>query len=501
MLKSLFTKFIILLFSVSMISLSAALFLRELVIKDFKEYIEGEIEDRIYQIMASIEGSYEKYSGWNEDRLKENTIWALMLGYEIKILDRDGKELMDTDRAIKSLSPLMKRRVQAVSGYSAEGGPLVRDAFTVYPLFLGGKEIGQLETRFVGHKGAIGKEAIFIKRSNRFLILSIILLGGLSIILSLIFSKRLTNPIKKLTHAARAISEGSLQSRVSISGNDEISELASTFNKMAGNLEIQESLRKKLRSNIAHELRTPLSAIQGELEGMIDGIIKVDRERLLSLHEEADRLKKIIEGIEELSKAEASILELRKESIDLKPFLKNIKDRFEKLFIDKGVEFRLECEDRLALYADPDKLSQIIINLLSNAIKATSEGGKIAVRAKRGYGMNVIARSVSDEAILKDEIPRFAPHHTVQGFARNDNLARDFIEISVEDTGSGIKEEDLPFVFERFYKASEGGLGLGLAIAKELVEAHGGKIEVKSEFGKGSTFTIYIPNLNIVDPS
>lgn len=293
-----------------------------------------------------------------------------------------------------------------------------------------------------------------MKRANRFLILSVVVLGGLSIVLSLIFSKKLTDPIKKLTAAARNISEGKITTRISISGNDEISNLARTFNTMSGNLEIQESLRKKLASNIAHELRTPLSSIQGELEGMIDGLIKIDKERLLSLLEETGRLKKIIEGLEELSKAEASILELKRQMINLKSFLSNIKERFEKLFTDKGIRLELECPDTLKLYADPDKISQIMINLLSNALKATKRDGDVRIKA----------------GIRNTEV---------------------FIE--VKDTGQGIKKEYLPFVFERFYKTSEGGLGLGLTIAKELADAHGGRIEVKSEYGKGSIFTLYLP--------
>ena len=125
---------------------------------------------------------------------------------------------------------------------------------------------------------------------------------------------------------------------------------------MADNLEIQESLRRKMTSNVAHELRTPLSAMQGEIEGMLDGLMKVDRERLLSLHEETERLKHIIEGMEEIARAEASVLEMRKQSINLRPFLNNIKERFEKLFFDKGVKLELECDETLRLYADPEKL-------------------------------------------------------------------------------------------------------------------------------------------------
>lgn len=455
MLKSLWVKFLILLLSVSIISLSAALILRELIIKDFEDYLDGKSEDRIYRVIAAVEGSYEQYSGWDKNALKEIAIWALLIGYETKIFDVNNNELMNTNKAVETLYPLMKKRIMAITGGSFLEKPIDKEHFMGYPLFIGGKEIGTLKIMFFNPKEEQGKEKIFMKRSNRFLVTSLFILGGLSIVLSFIFSKRLTNPIKKLTASVKGISEGKSNSRVSVSGNDEISTLSRTFNVMAGNLEIQESLRKKLTSNIAHELRTPLTSIQGELEGMIDGLITIDKERLLSLHEETGRLKKIIEGIEELSKAEASVLELKRQKIGLTFFLSNIKDRFERLFNNKGVKLDLECDDALTIYADPDKLSQIVINLLSNALRATDKGGNVRIKAgvKGGEG---------------------------------------FIEVA--DTGSGIKKEDIPFIFERFYKAYEGGLGLGLTISKELADAHGGRIEVQSEYGKGSIFTLYIPN-------
>jgi two-component system sensor histidine kinase BaeS len=455
MLKSLWVKFLILLLSVSIISLSAALILRELIVKDFEEYLEGKTEDRIYRIIAAVEGSYEQYSGWNTNALKEITIWALLIGYETKISDINDNELMNTNKAVETLYPLMKKRIMAITGFPFIEKSSDKENFMSYPLFIGGKEIGTLDIEFFNPQEEQGKETIFMKRSNRFLITSLFVLGGLSIILSLFFSKRLTYPIKKLTNAAKDISEGKSKSRVSIYGNDEISTLARTFNTMAGNLETQESLRKKLTSNIAHELRTPLTSIQGELEGIIDGLIKIDKERLLSLHEETDRLKIIIEGIEELSKAEASVLELKRQLIDLKSFLGNIKERFERLFTAKGIKLELEYDNTLTFYADPDKLSQILINLLTNALRATDKDGNVRIKAG-----------------LKG----------TEGF------------IEVTDTGAGIKKEDIPFIFERFYKAYEGGLGIGLTIAKELADAHGGRIEVQSEYGKGSTFTLYIPN-------
>jgi len=430
-----------------MIALSGALILRELMIKDFRDYLEGEREDRVYWVIADIEGTYEKYAGWKEDVLSEDAIRALMLGLEITIKDMDENIIMDTKKAISKLPPLMQRRIKAISEMRSSEG---KGEFIPYPLFLGGKEIGYLGVKFLRPV----KESVFIERSNTFLLISLFTLGGLAILLSIIFSRKLTSPLKRLDTAAKEISEGNLRSRVQPSGSDEIGSLSETFNRMAQYLEQQESLRKRLISNVAHELRTPLSAIRGELEGMIDGIIPTDKEHLQSLYEEINRLRYILEGIEELSRAESGALWLKKQNITLKPFLKNIIERFTKQVTDRGGALKLFCDEELVVPADPDRLGQIVINLLSNAIKATEEGGDIWVKAGKTHSE---------------------------------------VFIDVSDTGSGIKEEDLPFIFERFYKASKGGLGLGLAVAKELTDAHGGRIEAKSEYGKGSSFTVFIP--------
>ena len=454
MLKSLWVKFLFLLLAVSVISLSSTLIFRELILSDFEEYLEGEREDRIYQVTAAVEGSYDKHAGWDRDALQESVLWALLFGYEIKILDTNDVQLIDTDMAVKNLSPLMKKRILPLSGLTEEEIRTNQGDFTLYPLFLGGNEIGHLAVRSIQNRAYEQKERIFVQRSNRFLLITLFALGGVSLIFSLIFSKRLTNPILKLTTAARDISEGHMEGKVSVRGHDELSELTRTFNVMAETLEVQQNLRRKLAANVAHELRTPLTAIQGELEGMIDGIIPVDRERLLSLHEEAGRLKKIIEGMEELSRAEASVLDLKKTSFPFHAFLVDIISRFEKMFSEKGVRLELTCDEELMVFASPDKLSQIVINLLMNAFKATSEGDRVCLKA---YASNNAVR------------------------------------LEVADNGIGIKEEDIPFVFERFYKLSDDGLGLGLTITKELVEAHGGKIEVKSSFGNGSIFTFSLP--------
>ena len=447
MFKSLWLKFVILLITVSLIALSAAFLLRELMLKDFREYLEGEREDRIYWITAAMESSYDKNEGWSTKDVVEDMIWALMLGFDVRLYDMKGEVIMDTERAINAQSQAVVRRVIALSDFDERR---TGEKFLPYPLFLGGEQIGHLEVSLLSPR----KEGVFVARSDRLLLVSLLVLGGFAIIFSVFFSRKLTFPIKGLTRAATDICGGNLKSRVKISGNDEIAQLSDAFNRMAQSLEIQESLRRKLTTNIAHELRTPISAIRGELEAMIDGLIPFDKEHLQSLYAEIGRLRKIIEGIEELSQAEASSRYLRKTIFPLYPFLEGISGRFGMLFAEKGVGIELSCAEKLTINADPDRLSQIIINLLSNALKATESGGNVMITANEG------------------------PTGTV---------------IEVGDSGSGIADEDIPFIFERFYRGEKGGLGIGLTIVRELIEAHGGTITARSDAGKGAVFTLTFP--------
>ncbi len=451
MFRKLWFRVFLILISVSAIALSSALVVRELMVRDFRGYIEGEVEDRASWIITSLESTFEKYSVWPNQEIVENTVWALMLGFEMKLYDADGTFVIDTDSAVNILSPYVKKRIVAISSlrYREETG-----SFQPYALFLSGREIGRVELRFLRSQ----KEFFFIKRSDRLLIMSLLGMGGAAVLLSVIFSKRLITPVEQLTRAAADIAGGDLTSRVTAPDIDEISRLSEAFNKMAHALETQEMLRKKMTSNIAHELRTPVSAIRGELEAMMDGLIPIDQEHIQSLHAEIGRFRAIIEGLEELSLAEASSLSLEKQLIGLDSFLRNIMERCRKMFSDKAVELILDCREAITLNADPDRLSQVIINLLVNALKATGPGGKVVIKAwVKEEGRSVV--------------------------------------IEVIDTGEGIRKEDLPFIFERFYKRSKGGLGLGLAIAKELVVAHNGAIVADSEYGKGSTFTVSLPDI------
>lgn len=429
------------------VALSAAILLRGFIINDFKRYMDGESQDRIQRVIAQLEGSYAANGAWRAETLTSDLSWTLQMGVEARVYDNSGNILLDTQHAIELLTPLMRKRVMEVSDYDPES---VAGDFVPYPLFLKGNEIGRLDARLLNPL----KEDYFIRSSNRFLATSLALLGIVAVTLSLIASRRLARPVLELADAAGEIADGNLSRRVGMQGHDEIGKLGASFNRMAESLEAQEKLRRRLVAGAAHELRTPLAIISGELEGMIDGVLPTSREGLQSMHDEAARLTSILNGLDELTRAESSALNLRYEQLELKPFLATITGRFEKMFVEKHAVILLDCPDELTLHADPDRLSQIIINLLANALKAIERGGRVSISA----------------------------------FLQEPGVC-----LSVSDNGCGIEQQEIPHIFERFYKGSGGGLGLGLAIVKELVAAHGGTIAVRSGNRAGTTFSLNFP--------
>lgn len=449
MFRGLWLKFFILLLIVVTISLAAAFTLRHLMVRDFRDYEEGQLEDRVYWVMADLESSYEKNSAWDSGAAGRDAVWALMMGFRIRLFDDRHVLITDTERSLKKLSPLIQKKVLAISRMDEEKA---HPQFFPYPLFLNGRRIGTLEAGFLPP----GRGAVFVRRSDLFLLFTVIGLGGIAFILSILFSRKLTSPLKKLAVAAEGIMEGDFaKGTVHIPGRDEVARLSSTFNRMTKFLDTQDALRKKLIGNVSHEIRTPLTAMRGELAAMIDGLIPADREQLKSLYEDTWRLEGLLDGIEDLSRAQAGAVFLHRRPVKLKPVLENIKKTYSGIALDKGVSFEILCPGGLHLHADPERFSQIIVNLVSNSLKAVEKGGKVIIRAgKKG----------SETCI------------------------------EVEDNGCGISKDALPFIFERFYRSSEGGIGIGLAIVKELASAHEGRIEVNSEEGKGTTFRVFVPD-------
>lgn len=440
-------KFLLLFLAVMVVALSAAVMLRGFIINDFKSYLDGESQDRIQRLIAQLEGSYDTHGTWKRETLTVDLTWALQMGVEARVFDNVDTRMLDTREAIELLTPLMRKRVLEVNGYEPES---TSGEFAPYTLFLKGNEIGRLEARLLKPV----KEEYFINSTSRFLAASLALLGILALVISLTASRRLAKPILELSDAAGDIAGGDFTRRVTIPGQDEIGKLSANFNRMAESLEAQEKLRGRLLSGAAHELRTPLAIISGELEGMIDGVLPTTREELQSMHNEATRLTSILNGLDELTRAESSVLNLRRELIELKPFLSAITGRFDRIFSEKNAVILLDCPDNLTLFADPDRLSQIIINLISNALKAVEVCGQVSILAT----------------------------------LENRNLI-----IEVADNGTGISEKDLHHIFERFYKGAGDGLGLGLAIVKELVAAHGGTVEAENNAQGGAKFILMFP--------
>ena len=293
-----------------------------------------------------------------------------------------------------------------------------------------------------------------------------LLLGGslaIAIALLLIFflSRRITSPIGALAKVARRLGRGDLSQRVQLRGEGEVSALAQAFNSMAADLEHAEQLRRNLVADVAHELRTPLSNIQGYLEAIRDGVIKPDAATIRSLNEEAALLSGLVNELQELSLVEAGELKLVYQAEDITNLIKQAVTPWQPQLAAKEISLSLDLPDNLPLaYIDWQRVQQVLQNILENAVAHTGKGGNITVAA------------------------------TKQG---------DWVEVSMSDNGEGIPSEDLPNIFERFYRVDRsraratGGSGLGLTIARRLVEAHGGKITVKSKLGKGSRFSFTLP--------
>ena len=234
----------------------------------------------------------------------------------------------------------------------------------------------------------------------------------------------------------------------------ELTQLADSLNHLSEELQKQESLRRNLTADVAHELRTPLETLKSHLEALGDGVWEPTKERFDSCSEEVDRLIQLVASLQTLTQAESESLDLRMEPAKLLVVAQSVVSLVEPYYESKGVHLRLEGNDQVEVMLDRDKWKQVLLNLLDNALKYTEQGGTVTV-------------SVGPGAVVQ-----------------------------VADTGAGIREEDLPFVFERFYRAEKsrnratGGAGIGLAIVKKFVTAHGGTITAESEFGKGTTFTI-----------
>ena len=284
-----------------------------------------------------------------------------------------------------------------------------------------------------------------------------------AVVLSLIFSRSIISPVRAMSLATQRIADGHYDERVQVPGADQLAQLAMRFNQMAEKLNQVESMRRRLIGDVSHELRTPLTAIKGSMEGLMDGVLPAANETYQQIHAEADRLNRLVDDLQELSRVEARAYELDIRPVEVSSLVRTVTKRLSPQAESKRITLDLELAPDLPhVLADEDRAVQVLTNLTGNALQYTPEGGRITITAKRIGGE---------------------------------------VQIAVRDTGIGIPPEHLSQIFDRFYRVdksrsrqSGGGSGIGLTIARALVEAHGGRICAESAGeGQGSTFTFTLP--------
>jgi signal transduction histidine kinase len=305
------------------------------------------------------------------------------------------------------------------------------------------------------------RELEFIQRTNRLLLYGALIGAVMALLLGTFLSRTLTRPIRELTRATHAVSEGDLTQQVPIRSDDELGELAQAFNKMSAELSRSVSARKQMTADIAHELRTPLSLILGHAEGVHDGVLQPTRENFEIIRDEAIRLEHLVNDLRVLSLADAGELAINLQTIEPKRLIQEVASLYQYQIQRKNVTLDLDIASPLpTIEVDPGRTTQVLTNILDNALRHTPEGGQIIISAKE----------VDDQ-----------------------------IEIAVQDSGPGLETEDLHRIFERFYRTDsarqrkDGGSGLGLAIAKSIVQAHGGQIRAENAVGRGLRITITLP--------
>ena len=328
------------------------------------------------------------------------------------------------------------------------------------PISVDGKTVGVLVMEHMPFPGN-PREEEFIQRINNLLIFSGLGAGLIALLLGILLSRTISRPIRELTQATHAVSEGDLSQQLPVRSKDEIGELTRAFNRMSTELVRSVNARKQMTADIAHELRTPLSLILGHAEAVHDGVLPPSRENFEIIREEAARLEHLVDDLRTLSLADAGELSLAPQVISPEKLLQEVAALYQFQTRSKDLNLNLEVSPSLPdIDVDPGRMTQVLRNLLDNAVRHTPAGGSVTLAARA----------------------------TVEG-----------VELRVSDTGPGLPSADLTRIFDRFYRTDEsrrrdeGGSGLGLAIARSIVVAHAGQIHAESEPGKGLTVVITLP--------
>ena len=326
------------------------------------------------------------------------------------------------------------------------------------PVRVNGRPVGSVEVSPVSGGAVTAEDRQLHGNLNRLHLLAALLALALALAAATLVAPRLARPLRRLRDGAVRMEHGDLATRVDLSGGREIEQVGQSLNRLAETLEREETLRREAAADVAHELRTPLGGIVSRVEAAQDGVLS-EQQALAAIEGEAHRLNGLVEDLGRLADAQRPGLLIEKQQVDLAEVARRQADRYRELFAGKGIAFERQLEPA-PVRGDAGRLDQIVDNLLANALRYTDEGGKVSLRV---------------HAVGRD------------------------VELDVGDTGIGISADDLPHVFERFWRGERsrsratGGAGIGLAIVRELVRAHDGDISVDSEPGSGSRFHVKLP--------
>jgi len=365
------------------------------------------------------------------------------LASRVVVLDTSDKVIVDTGHAIVGEQHPAEHVSNAV------------------PIIANGNKVGAVLVGSMIEPVLNPADEDFLHSVNLSILITSVAVGILALVLGSLLLRQITSPLRELSQSARAIAEGDLGQRVVVRSEDEIGQVARSFNRMAESLAEADLQRRNMMADIAHELRTPLTVVQGNLEALMDGVYDLTPENVAAIHKQTVVLTRLVGDLRDLALAEAGQLKLERKPLSLADVIAQVGEGLEVQANEKEVALKFESAASLPkVQADEQRIAQVLFNLMSNALRHTPASGTITVSAE----------------------------------ARQDRVV-----VSVRDTGTGISPEDLPHVFERFYRAdrsrarSTGGSGLGLTIAKQIVEAHGGQIWAQSWLGAGSTFAFSLP--------
>lgn len=462
-LKSINSKLIIS-FTLIMIAtiLSIKLFVNTIFKYSFEKYVDDSNKVEVNHLIEfDLKNLYTNES-WNTEFIENLGIEAIRKGIAIEIYDKNDNKVWSvfedekvlSDKTLNDISKNMKSIEKQWDNYFEELKVDIND--DEGNILVGYAYIGHYASTYY-----MENDVEFFNAINRIIIIIGVISISSIIIISIIISRSIAKPISKVSKMTKYIGEGNYKNKLNYKSNImEIDDLINSINKLSNELNDQENLRKQLTGDIAHELRTPLTSIKGHLDAIIVGIWEPTNERLNSINEEVKRITNLVDELRKLAKFDSGKDNLNKEIVNLKNYIKSIAYNYEGKALEKNIVVKYQLENIEALI-DKEKFAQVIINILSNAIKYNNGNNEIYIKV----------------------------------FKKNNS-----INISIKDSGIGIPKSEYKNIFERFYRldksrgANEKGVGVGLTIAKSIVNAHGGEIEVYSEINKGSEFIISLPS-------